>query len=550
MTTPTTPEIVDLPSASMSRRTRTHPADAGRIVCEGLVRIYKVADLEVVALQGLDLVVGSGEMIAIVGASGSGKSTLLNILGGLDVPSAGRASVAGHDLGKLSRRERTAYRRRTVGMVWQQTARNLLPYLTAVENVELPMILDGQAERHARALQLLETVGLADRADHRPDRLSGGEQQRVAIAVALANEPDVLLADEPTGELDSVTAAEIFGLLRRINHEIGTTDRHRHPRRPRVRPGGPDRGDPRRPDEHRDGPPDRAGRRRRAPRRARRVRGPRQGRPAAVAAGARGGAGPARTGSCCGSWTTTSRSGRTWPAARRDDRLDDRADGRDPRPRARIPVGRRRRSTRCATWTWPCDEGRLLAVRGRSGSGKTTLLNLLGGLDRPTSGQVFLDGEELSGMDEDRLVEVRRTKIAFIFQAFGLIPVLSAAENVEVPLRLVRTDPAERGRRVDELLAQVGLAERARHRPHELSGGEQQRVAIARALANRPKLLLADEPTGQLDSETGHRIMQMLRSVVQAEGITAIVATHDPRMLDVADDVIELRDGDLVSPGS
>jgi putative ABC transport system ATP-binding protein len=195
-------------------------------------------------------------------------------------------------------------------------------------------------------------------------------------------------------------------------------------------------------------------------------------------------------------------------------------------------------------------EGRLLAVRGRSGSGKTTLLNLLGGLDRPTSGQVYLDGEELSAMDEDRLVEVRRTKIAFIFQAFGLIPVLSAAENVEVPLRLVRTDPAERSRRVDELLAQVGLAERAKHRPHELSGGEQQRVAIARALANRPKLLLADEPTGQLDSETGHRIMQMLRSVVQADGITAIVATHDPRMLDVADDVIELRDGDLVSPGS
>jgi putative ABC transport system ATP-binding protein len=195
-------------------------------------------------------------------------------------------------------------------------------------------------------------------------------------------------------------------------------------------------------------------------------------------------------------------------------------------------------------------EGRLLAVRGRSGSGKTTLLNLLGGLDRPTSGQVFLDGEELSGMDEARLVEVRRTKIAFIFQAFGLIPVLSAAENVEVPLRLVRTDPAERGRRVADLLAQVGLAERAKHRPHELSGGEQQRVAIARALANRPKLLLADEPTGQLDSETGHRIMQMLRSVVQAEGITAVVATHDPRMLDVADDVIELRDGDLVSPGS
>ncbi len=195
-------------------------------------------------------------------------------------------------------------------------------------------------------------------------------------------------------------------------------------------------------------------------------------------------------------------------------------------------------------------QGRLLAVRGRSGSGKTTLLNLLGGLDRPTSGEIVLDGEALSSLDEAALVEVRRTKIAFIFQAFGLIPVLSAAENVEVPLRLVRTEPSVRARRVAELLDQVGLAERARHRPHELSGGEQQRVAIARALANRPKLLLADEPTGQLDSETGHRIMQLLQAVVRADGITAIVATHDPRMLDVADDVIELRDGEVVSPAS
>jgi ABC-type antimicrobial peptide transport system, ATPase component len=194
--------------------------------------------------------------------------------------------------------------------------------------------------------------------------------------------------------------------------------------------------------------------------------------------------------------------------------------------------------------------GRLLAVRGRSGSGKTTLLNLLGGLDRPSAGQIVLDGEELSGLDEARLVEVRRTKIAFIFQAFGLIPVLSAAENVEVPLRLVRTDSTERGRRVHELLEQVGLAERARHRPHELSGGEQQRVAIARALANHPKLLLADEPTGQLDSETGHRIMLILRDVIRSDGITAVVATHDPRMLDVADDVIELRDGGILPPSS
>ena len=190
--------------------------------------------------------------------------------------------------------------------------------------------------------------------------------------------------------------------------------------------------------------------------------------------------------------------------------------------------------------------GELLAVRGRSGSGKTTLLNLLGGLDRPTSGQVILDGRPVATMSERELVEVRRRTVAFIFQAFGLVPILSAAENVEIPLRLVHAEPATRDRRVADILDRVGLSERARHRPHELSGGEQQRVAIARALANRPKLLLADEPTGQLDSETGHVIMVLLRSIVRTEGITAVVATHDPMMLDVADRIVEMRDGALI----
>jgi putative ABC transport system ATP-binding protein len=192
--------------------------------------------------------------------------------------------------------------------------------------------------------------------------------------------------------------------------------------------------------------------------------------------------------------------------------------------------------------------GELLAVRGRSGSGKTTLLNLLGGLDRPTSGTVHVDDIEVSALDERAAADVRRRTIAFVFQTFGLVPILSAAENVEVPLRLVGADPAERDRRVAELLGLVGLEARAGHRPHELSGGEQQRVAIARALANRPRLLLADEPTGQLDSETGRRIMLLIRTVVRAEGVTAVVATHDPVMLEVADRTVELLDGDLVAP--
>jgi putative ABC transport system ATP-binding protein len=189
------------------------------------------------------------------------------------------------------------------------------------------------------------------------------------------------------------------------------------------------------------------------------------------------------------------------------------------------------------------EPGTLVVVRGRSGSGKTTLLNLLGGLDQPTTGSVRLDGDLVSEMDETTLSEMRRSRVGFIFQAFGLIPILTAAENVEVPLRLVRTDPEERTQRSRTLLEMVGLGERFAHRPAELSGGEQQRVAIARALANRPRLLLADEPTGQLDSVTGKGIIDLLASLVHAEGIAAVVATHDPAPLAIADRVVEISDG-------
>ena len=192
------------------------------------------------------------------------------------------------------------------------------------------------------------------------------------------------------------------------------------------------------------------------------------------------------------------------------------------------------------------EPGELVAVRGRSGSGKTTLLNVLGGLDRPTAGRVTIEGRDLAGLSTHDLLELRRRTIGFVFQGFGLLPILSAAENVEIPLRLASAAPATRRERVQEMLDIVGLGGRAEHRPAELSGGEQQRVAIARALANRPRILLADEPTGQLDSETGHVIMTLIRQVVRAEGVTAIVATHDPAMLDVADRVIELRDGRLL----
>jgi putative ABC transport system ATP-binding protein len=223
-----TPEVVILPGRRGAVRRRAPVATTGTgplIACDGLVKIYKVANLEVVALQGLDLHVEAGELVALVGASGSGKSTLMHILGGLDAPSAGRAVVAGHVLGAMGARELTDYRRRVIGFVWQQTSRNLLPYLTARQNVELPMALDGvgRTEREARAIELLRLMSLADRAEDRPQRLSGGQQQRVAIAVALANHPAVLLADEPTGELDTTTAHEVFDLMRVANEELGVT---------------------------------------------------------------------------------------------------------------------------------------------------------------------------------------------------------------------------------------------------------------------------------------------------------------------------------------
>jgi len=195
------------------------------ILCDRLVRIYTAEGIEVQALQGLDLLVGTGELTALVGASGSGKSTLMNILAGLDSPTAGGVRVAGHDLASMTARQRLAYRRSVVGFIWQQTARNLLPYLTATQNVELPLRLagTGRPTRRKRAAELLELLSVAHCAGRRPDQMSGGEQQRVSIAVALSNSPSVLLADEPTGELDSATAASVFGALQTANSELGVT---------------------------------------------------------------------------------------------------------------------------------------------------------------------------------------------------------------------------------------------------------------------------------------------------------------------------------------
>ena len=190
--------------------------------------------------------------------------------------------------------------------------------------------------------------------------------------------------------------------------------------------------------------------------------------------------------------------------------------------------------------------GQFVAVVGRSGSGKTTLLNIVGGLDRPSSGQILFEERDMASLDEHELTQIRRHKIGFVFQSFGLLPLLSAFENVELPQRIAGVGVRERRARAREVLEMVGLWPRARHRPYELSGGEQQRVAIARAIVNRPPLLLADEPTGELDSVNARAIFGLFKQMVQDQGITVVAATHDSTLLAMADEVLEIRDGALV----
>jgi len=497
----------------VSARDRPAYGSGSMIACDGLVKIYEVAANQVVALQGLDLLVDEGELVALVGASGSGKSTLMNILGGLDAPSAGSATVAGHDLMAMTDEERTEFRRRTIGFVWQQTARNLLPYLSAFENVEMPMILQGTGGRRGRALDLLDMVGLGDRMTHRPHQMAGGEQQRVAIAVALANNPSVLLADEPTGELDTRTSNEVFQFLRAVNRDLGVTIvvvthdplvTNQVGRTVAIRDGRTST------ETFRSGQFDDAGEHK------------------LVAE----------------EFVILDRAGRLQLPAEYVEELqlerrvrltldDDHAKVFPDREAVReeptavawehggevaapsVPTARRPKAgpivqleNLTRSYETPAhvvealrgidltvERGQLVAVRGRSGSGKTTLLNLIGGLDRPTSGRVLIDGRDVGNMDEADLVQLRREQIGFIFQSFGLIPILTAGENVEIPLRMRNSATELRESRVRTALDLVGLMDRIEHRPQELSGGEQQRVGIARAIANSAPLLLADEPT-------------------------------------------------------
>lgn len=547
------------------------------ILCHNLVKIYKVADLEVVALQGLDLEVEKGEMMALVGASGSGKSTLLNVMGGLDEPSAGQISVAGRDLLKMRDKDRVTYKREVVGFVWQQPARNLLPYLTACENVELPMMLTGTSQKRKRAMELLDMVGLADRATFRPDRLSGGQQQRVALAIALANNPPMLLADEPTGQVDSEASTMIFEALRRINSTYQTTivivthDQrvaNKVDRVVAIRDGRTSTEIRRERNLH-DGSMseeewvvlDRAGRlqlpqtyienlnlRERVKVKLEETHvsvWPREGKVISEQLAANSEQVAVTSGQKNGEENV-------WKPKRVQVVAETKVVPVEKRPFAvsthdlvrTYKLGAEEvKAVNHISLEIPA--GVMAMVKGPSGSGKTTLLNLIAGLDEPTSGAVSINGHPLHEMAERQKIELRRKEIGFVFQTFGLLPFLSARENVEAPLRLVNTPAKEREQRVDEVLELVGLAKRASHRIYELSGGEQQRVALARALANRPTLILADEPTGQLDTATGYQIIALFRDIVQKTGVTVVMASHDPKVEEAADKVYVLEDGRL-----
>jgi len=501
-------------------------------------RVHSTPEGDAAALQGLSLTVADGEVVAVLGPSGSGKTSLLRIVAGLDRPSAGIASVFGLDLAKASRVRLASYRTDTVGYADQHYARALPPELSAREQVALPLWLRG-AERRARlrrADALLERVGLAAKRDSPPAELSGGEQQRVAVCAALAHSPKLFLADEPTGELDTASAELVYSLIGELVREQGCTTLivSHDPGSARI---------------------------------ADRVIHIRDGRLAGEATGAR----PAESivvGR--GGWLRLPeeyllRAGITSRASARveGDRIvvsPAEAGGEAAPKTVELRIRERRRrgviarlsavekrfpgapSPIFAGLSASFEAGRFTAITGPSGTGKTTLLHVIGGLDVPTGGEVEVAGVALAGLDREQRARLRAEQVGFVGQQPGLIGFLSAAENVELGLTVRGRQADDAEELVIEALTAVGLEARLTQRVSRLSMGERARVAIARALVLHPALVLADEPTARLDEANALAVAVLLSRLAREGGTAVVCATHDPAVVDQADDVIALAE--------
>ncbi len=495
-------------------------------------RVHSTPEGDAAALQGLSLRVPDGEVLAVLGPSGSGKSTLLRLLAGLDRPSAGAVRVYGEELGKLPARGLARYRSTMLGYADQHYTRALAPELSARDLVAVQLGLRGApaAERLRRADELLERVGLADKRSRRPGELSGGEQQRVALCAALAHRPRVFLADEPTGELDAATADQVYDMLGELvrEHRCTTVIVSHDPESARIA--------------------DRIVRIRDGRVSEEWSRDDAEGDTIVVGRGGwlrlpeelllRAGIGGKATARFDAGRVVVEPSGE-----RARHVVSDAVRVSDTSP-THVVASARGLTRRYGTTTVFEDvslelrAGRLHAVTGPSGSGKTTLLHLLAGLELPEAGEITVDGIELTALDRTARAALRRDKIAYVGQQAGLVPHLSALENVELALALRGHEET----RITALgaLESVGLSERATQRVARLSQGERARVAIARAVAARPLVLLADEPTSRLDGANAIAVAILLARLARDSGAAVVCATHDPLVIEQADSRIAL----------
>ena len=501
-----------------------------------LFRIHRTAEGDSAALQGLTLSVAEGEVVVVLGPSGAGKSTLLRILAALERISAGTAAVAGHDVGSLRGRAASDYRSRLLGMVDQHYSRALPPDMRCGDIIGLQLRLRGvaRAERRRRAAELLAAVGLDGAAEMLPGRLSGGEQQRVAVCAALAHRPRVLLADEPSGELDRANADIVYRLIRElaaadgttalvVSHDSGATAIA--DRTVRIRDG-------RLSEEWR------------------------AGRPSLVVGH--------------GGWVHLPEELREQYGITTHVRAEEGPGGIMLVPDAEVAAppavpavvagtagaevaelvgvskafGRRTVFDHLHTGF---RRGVMSAVIGRSGSGKSTLLAMLAGLERPDRGEVRVLGRQLSQLDRAGLAQLRRSAVAYVGQEPGLVGFLSAAENVAFTLTLRGVDERAADERARVALSQIGLAARLDQHASRLSAGERQRVAIARALATGADLVLMDEPTSRLDQANAEAVAALLAEAAAAHDAAVVCATHDPLLVEVAGRRLVLDEPSAVS---